>query len=228
MQRLGQLVPIVVCERESVFAIVDGFKRVAAARALELGTLAARVMPLRETAAIAALLTLNRHGRGLTDLEEATVVRALCREQGLDQSEVAQLLGRHKSWVSRRLCLVEHLAQPVVDDVRAGLVSTTVARELARLPRGNQADVATTIRKEGLTSRQAATLVTLFSKTSGVAQQQHLLERKVVGGHMHLGRGRDGSGKKMDPDMHPVHQAETLDQSLHGDDMSGDVGGMAA
>lgn len=177
LRRLGQLTPIVVCERGEVQAVVDGFKRVAAARTLGFASLRGRVMPLGETAALAALVSLNCAGRGLTDLEEGLVVRTLCREHGLEQVAVAVLLGRHKSWVSRRLSLVERLADEVATDVRAGLISTTVARDVARLPRGNQADVATTIRREGLTSREAALLVTLFAKTSGFAQQRHLLER---------------------------------------------------
>lgn len=176
VRRLGQLMPIVVCERDDAFAIVDGFKRVAAARALGLATLRTRVMPLSEPAAIAAIVSLNRSGRGLTDLEEALVVRALCRDQGLEQVQVAELLGRHKSWVCRRLALAERLADTVACDVRAGLVTTSVAREVARLPRGNQPDVAAAIRREGLGSHDAARLVTLFAKTSGAAQQRYLIE----------------------------------------------------
>jgi ParB/RepB/Spo0J family partition protein len=185
LRRLGQLVPIVVCERASAFAIVDGFKRLVAARALGLLTLRARVMELGESAAIAALMSLNREGRGLTDLEEALVVRALCREQGLEQTQVAELLGRHKSWVCRRLALAERLAEAVAHDVRAGLVSSTVAREVARLPRGNQPDVAAAIRRESLSSRDAARLVTLFEKTSGAASQRYLLEhpREALSAH---------------------------------------------
>ena len=175
MRRLGQLMPIVACERQAVFAVVDGFKRLAAARTLGLEVLEARVMPLGETAAIAALCTFNRHGHGLTDLEEAQVVRALCREHGLSQVEVAELCGRHKSWACRRLSLAERLTEAVADDVRAGLISPTVARELGRLPRGNQADVATSIRRHGLTSREAAFLVTLFAGTSGASEQRHVL-----------------------------------------------------
>lgn len=133
MRRHGQLMPIVACERPPVFAVVDGFKRMAAGRLLGMTALWARVMPLGETAALAALITFNRVGsRGLTDLDEALVVRELCREQGLSQVEAGKLLGRHKSWACRRLSLVERLAETVVDDVRAGLVSTTVAREIAR------------------------------------------------------------------------------------------------
>ncbi len=63
------------------------------------------------------------------------MVRGLCREMKLTQVQVAELLGRHKSWVCRRLALAERLAEPVQDDMRLGLVNATVARELARLPR---------------------------------------------------------------------------------------------
>lgn len=185
VRRLGQLMPIVVCEREDAFAIVDGFKRVAAARALGFATLRTRVMPLSEPAAIAAIVSLNRAGCGLTDLEEALVVRTLCREQSLEQAQVAELLGRHKSWVCRRLSLAERLVDTITCDVRAGLVTTSVARELARLPRGNQPEVATAIRRECLGSHDAARLVTLFIKTTGVAQQRYLLAhpREALAAH---------------------------------------------
>lgn len=89
---------------------------------------------------------------------------------------MATLLGRHKSWVCRRLALAERLADAVACDVRGGLVTTTVAREVARLPRGNQPEIAAAIRREGLGSHDAARLVTLFAKTSGTAQQRYLLE----------------------------------------------------
>lgn len=211
MRRLGQLMPIVACERRDAFAVVDGFKRVAAAQALGIDVLGARVMPLGEAAALAAIITFNRKGRGLSDLEEALVVQALCREHGLSQVEVAELVGRHKSWACRRLSLAEHLAEAVADDVRAGLISTPVAREVARLPRGNQADVATSIRRHALTSHEAAQLVTLFAKTSGAAQQQHLLDkpREVFEAH-----GPRVPAPAYDPRLGP--QTQTLHQRLYG------------
>lgn len=207
LRRLGQLTPIVLCERGEAHAVIDGFKRVAAARALGITTLRGRVIPLSETAAIAALVSLNRAGRGLSDLEEALVVRVLCREHHLEQVAVAELLGRHKSWVSRRLSLAERLADDVATDVRAGLISTTVAREVARLPRGNQAGVATTIRREGLTSRDAARLVTLFAETSGLAEQRYLLERPREALDAHGPRVPPVSH---DPRLGPITQALRL------------------
>ncbi|MBK6519966.1 MAG: hypothetical protein IPG04_39000, partial [Polyangiaceae bacterium] len=45
-------------------------------------------------------------------------MRALYREHGLLQPAIAQRLGRHKSWVHRRLMLVEALDPAVQADVR--------------------------------------------------------------------------------------------------------------
>lgn len=177
MARLGQIAPVVGCRRGEQLALVDGFKRLHAARHLALPTLSVRVLPLSEQAAVASVYSLNRHGAGLLDLEEAFVVRTLVREQGLAQTEVAELLDRHPSWVSRRLALVERLDEQVQDDVRVGLLSCTTAREIVRLPRGNQVEVATAVRRVGLSSRDATRLVDLFSKANDRDQQRALLDQ---------------------------------------------------
>ncbi len=46
------------------------------------------------------------------------------------------------------------------EEIRLGLLSSTVARELARLPRGNQVKMAGAIRAHELTSKQAHRVVT--------------------------------------------------------------------
>lgn len=175
LRRYGQLSPLVACRRGERLAVVDGHKRLSAARTLEFEALTVRVLPLGERAAVAAVYGLNRGGRGLVDIEEAMVVRELVREQGMNQPEVGELLGHDKSWVSRRLMLVERLCDEVRDDVRVGLIPTSVAREVARLPRGNQPEVAAAVHKNGLTCRDAALLVQLFEGTTDRAQQEALL-----------------------------------------------------
>ena len=110
-QRYGQLTPVVVCLREETHEILDGFKRLAAARALGLKTLSTRLMEADERMAKAAIHGLNQTGRRPQEWEEAWIVHALVREDGMTQVEVAELLGRHKSWVCRRLALVEKLTQ---------------------------------------------------------------------------------------------------------------------
>jgi hypothetical protein len=60
------------------------------------------------------------------------------------------------------------------EDVRLGLLSATVVRELVRLPRGNQARAARAIRDHGLSSRQAGRLVRLLLGLDPQAQEAAL------------------------------------------------------
>ena len=89
-------------------------------------------------------------------------MQALVREDGLSQVEVAELLGRHKSWVCRRLALLEKLVDEVRQDLRLGLVSARTARELVSLPTGNQSRVLRLIQAEGLSSVEVRGVVELL------------------------------------------------------------------
>jgi len=156
----GVLHPLVVNSLpDGRLVLLDGFKRRQVLEELSVPEAPVRVLRLQEAAAQAAMVTCNQPHRGLCELEEAWVVRSLVRKVGLQQVDVAGLLDRHKSWVCRRLALAERLAETVQDDMRLGLVSATVAREVARLPRGNQERTAQVVRDHGLTSRQSAALV---------------------------------------------------------------------
>jgi ParB/RepB/Spo0J family partition protein len=154
----GQLVAVVCSRQAGSVEIVDGFKRLIGARALGWSALRAEVHEV--TGPAAKLLLWHSNARQqLSDLEEAWLVRALYREDKLNQPQIAQLVGRDKSWVCRRLVLAEGLASEVESDLRLGLLSTTAAREVGRLPRGNQEKAAQVIARRGLTSRQATRLV---------------------------------------------------------------------
>jgi ParB-like chromosome segregation protein Spo0J len=204
MRRFGQVSAVVGCARGETFALVDGFKRLHAARALGLDTLRVRPLALTERAALAAVYGLNRGNRGLVDLEEAMVVRELVRAQGMTQPEVGELLGHDKSWVCRRLMLVERLDEKVQQDVRVGLVPVSVAREVVRLPRGNQPELAAAVHRNALTSREAATLVTLFEGTADRAQQQALLDDPRTALDAHRG---DAPKNPHDPRLGPACNA---------------------
>lgn len=155
---LGQITPLVVQASGRGYEVLDGFKRLRAARSLKWTCLWVQVMRVGAVQAKLQLCQSNRAG-GLTEIEEAWVVRALYREDGLTQPEIGRLMGRSKSWVNRRLLLAEALSDELQVDLRIGLVSATTARELSRLPRDNQQEVATTVKQRGLTTRQTQTLV---------------------------------------------------------------------
>jgi ParB-like chromosome segregation protein Spo0J len=138
--------------------VVDGFKRLRAARELGWAGLRVCVLPVATAEAKAAMSILNG-GRGLSGLEEAWLVRSLYRDDDLTQPEIGRLLGRHKSWVSRRLLLAEGLDDLVQADVRLGLLAARTAEALARLPRVNQQRAAEAVMKYGLTFAQTERLV---------------------------------------------------------------------
>ncbi len=155
IKKYGQLSPVVCangCE------IVDGFKRLRACRRLGKETLKARIIEATDRVVKAAVIQLNR-GSSISEIEEAMILSSLYREDGLTQTEIALLLGRHKSWVSRRITLIERLCDEVRDDVRLGLLPQSMGRELAMLPRGNQKDAAAAIIKHRLSTREAARLI---------------------------------------------------------------------
>jgi hypothetical protein len=64
------------------------------------------VIEADERSAKAAIYGERASGK-TSELEEAWIVHALVREDGLPQVEVTDLFGRHKSWVCRRLALIE-------------------------------------------------------------------------------------------------------------------------
>ena len=63
-------------------------------------------------------------------------MRSLYRDDGLSQGNIAELLRRHRSWVCRRLMLVESLESELQASVRLGLLAARAAVVLAALPPG--------------------------------------------------------------------------------------------
>jgi ParB-like chromosome segregation protein Spo0J len=163
MERYGQMTPVIVGEfAPNSYEMLDGFKRLRGARALSMSELMARKLRLTLRAGKAALIQLNRVGKSINTMEEALVVHSLCREDGLSQVEIAVLLGRHKSWVCRRLSLIERLSDEARERIRLGLLPVSMGRELVRLPRGNQAPFLEAIRTHHLGCREVSKLIALL------------------------------------------------------------------
>jgi ParB/RepB/Spo0J family partition protein len=159
--KFGQIFPVVVSRKER-YELIDGFKRVRALKRLGHEYVTARVLDIAEHGRKAAMLDLNWKRGSISDLEEGLVVHSLCREDGLSQVEIAVLVGRHKSWVCRRLSLVERLCDEALEHMRLGLIHGAIGRELARLPRGNQEAALRSILKYRFSSRESARLISLL------------------------------------------------------------------
>jgi hypothetical protein len=139
-------------------------------------------MEADERTAKAAIYGLNRAGDRTRELEEAWIIHALVREDGMSQVEVAELLGRHKSWVCRRLALIERLGAKARDELRVELLSPTAVRQIVQLPQGNQAEMLDAVRREALSGAELAAVVNLWLGCADRSQQQYILAhpRKVL------------------------------------------------
>jgi len=159
IRKYGQLSPVVCVKGEDGYEMIDGFKRLRACRRLDKTMLRAKTIEVSGRVCKAAILQLNWSGKSINEMEEALVLQSLHREDGLMQTEIAVLLGRDKSWVSRRISLIERLSEEVQEDIRLGLISVMTGRDLAKLPRGNQKDAADAILKGRYSTREAAKLI---------------------------------------------------------------------
>lgn len=180
LEKHGQLTTIAVFPQGEELEVIDGFKRVRAARALGWRVLRASVF---EGTLVEAKLRLSElhEGKGLTEIEEAWLVRSLYREDDLSLPAIARQLGRHRSWVWRRLMLVESLDPAVQSEVRLGLISARAAVEVSRLPRGNQTAASAVVVRRGLTVRQTELLIAEALETREPTARAQLLARRLDG-----------------------------------------------
>jgi ParB/RepB/Spo0J family partition protein len=170
----GQLVPLVAVERKGRLEILDGFKRLAAAKQMGWPALQVSATERDEASQWATMLALNRGPQSMTELEEALVLREIA-QTGLTQVQIAELVQRHKSWVSRRIGLVERLHPELVEGMKLGLLSPGVARRLLSLPPGNQLQIAAAAQSAGLGPRETERLVSLWQRAKDPAVQRQLL-----------------------------------------------------
>lgn len=155
----GQMSPVVCLRSDAGPELVDGFKRLRALRSLKAEVLKCVFVDAQARVGKARMIQLNQSSRSISDIEEGLVLQSLHRIDGLSQVEISVLLGRDKSWVCRRISLVEKLSDSVQEHIRLGLISSSVGRALALLPRGNQQEVLYAVLKHHLGKRAVERLV---------------------------------------------------------------------
>jgi len=157
----GQLTALVVVKRQSALQLIDGFKRLRAAEQMGWTALRAASMDVDEQGQWAAMLALNRATHSMSVLEEALVLREMAAA-GMTQTQIGQILNRHKSWVSRRIGLIERLHPELVEQIREGILPAGAARRLLALPAGNQLELATAVTHHRLGSQETELFVRLW------------------------------------------------------------------
>ena len=175
LETVGQLQPVIVRKNGSVYQMLDGFKRYYACQSLNWDKLQAHVVEADDITAKTMILSYNQHSNSLIDYEEAQIVYSLKKEHLMKQEEIAVLLSRSFSWVSRRLSFIERLDDNVRTHLQLGKITPTHARELIKLPRGKQNDFLKLIIGNNLTSRQTAILVLKYLQSKTKEEQTYVL-----------------------------------------------------
>ena len=175
MRLHGQLQPVVARVHEGGYQLIDGFKRFYASENLMMEALQCRLLEIDLTQAKVLLLSYNRLHQSMDAWEEAMVLQDLQKAHSLDQSSLAQMTGYSRSWVSRRLSLIGKMDEEVSSEIMMGTLTSSHARALTKLPRGNQGDVARAITNFALSSRQSDKLVEAFLKAGDENQQRYIL-----------------------------------------------------
>lgn len=181
LEHQGQLSAVLVFDDAGQLEIIDGFKRLGAAR--NLGWSALRVRVASDCGELQAKVWMCalHSGRGLTELEEAWLVSSMYRQHNLGQPQIAIRLRKHKSWVCRRLMLAESLHQELQARVRLGLLVARTATELSRLSRDNQVAAGDVVVRRGLTVRQTQLLVAQLLECRDQSGRERLLANCMQG-----------------------------------------------
>jgi hypothetical protein len=72
--------------------------------------------------------------------------------------------------------LIEKLGPEARAELQVGLLTPTAARQLVRLPAGNQADILELVRREGLSTYELTGIVDLWVQCPARVQQQYILQ----------------------------------------------------
>jgi ParB/RepB/Spo0J family partition protein len=176
LMRCGQLLPIVVVAgKPPGFVLIDGYQRVEAARRAGLDILKALIWPGDASEALCWLLTSDG-ARNLDVFEQAAVLRELKTTHRLTQNQIAAKMGRHPSWVTRRLALIDQLPKEAVDAVRNGYLSSwSASRVLVPLARANAGHARLLVEalcQQRMTSRQLDQFWQHYQKANRPAQKK--------------------------------------------------------
>lgn len=159
--REGQRSPVLVVSEGDRYILIDGYKRVAAVQSLSRDVVEATVLQVSTSEALIWTWKMEA-SRRRTALEEGWLVQELVEGHQLSQAALAVHLGRSRSWVSRRLSLVEVLPESVQDAVRTGVVPAQGAMKfLVPLSRDNTEHCKRLVRNlgsEAVTVRQVERL----------------------------------------------------------------------
>lgn len=169
ISQYGQIVPVLAIAYENKFILIDGFLRLGALKECGHDCIKVQIIEEDEAGALFVLLAKN-NGRQWEIIEQASIIQELHTRFSYSFEEIGKRLGRDKSWVKRRLDLVDSLPEEIQQAVMSGKVSTWSASHiLVPLSRVNEQDairLTNKLVKDPLTTRELTTLYDHYKKSN--------------------------------------------------------------
>jgi ParB-like chromosome segregation protein Spo0J len=183
IKRCGQIIPVITVKEDDLpFVLMDGYLRIAALKRCGKDTVMAEIWRCKEAEALVQVF-MRTQERRWEALEQAYMIKELQERHQLSQGKIAALMGKDKSWVSRRVSLLQVLSDDILQMVRMGQVSTWAAtRVLAPLARANP-DHATTLTasllKEQISTRDLAAFFKHYQKANRRQRDNMILNPRL-------------------------------------------------
>lgn len=178
---IGQQVPVVVIAEGDRLVLIDGYLRVEALRRLSRDTATATTWAMSEPEALLQHRHLTAAARH-TAIEDAWLLARL-RAHGLSFDELARRLCRSKSWVSRRLALLDGIADAVQMAVRTGIVPAHAAMKylvpLARANRGQCEQLLASLGATPVSVREVGALYEAWRRADATGRQSLVADPRL-------------------------------------------------
>ena len=201
----GLMQPVVVrpVERDR-YELIAGERRWRAAQLAGLEQIPAIVREVPDEAALAMSLIENIQREDLNPMEEAAGLQRLADEFRLTHEQIADAVGRSRSATTNLLRLLK-LTKPVQEMVMEGVLEMGHARALLGVDGARQVELANRIAAQGLSVRDAESLVQQDSRDPAKARAARKVDRDVarleeemaetLGTSVEIKPGRKGTGK---------------------------------
>lgn len=179
----GQLEAMMtVTGQDGRLILVDGYQRYAALKYLGHDVGLVTVADESESQALYHLL-LHCGERQWEAIEEAGLIQELHRRFGCSMQEIGKRLGRDKSYVKRRMDLLESLPEEILSRVIAGVISTwSASHVLVPLSRGNASDatrLAAHLEREPMSTRELQVFYDHYQKANRQVRER-MLDRPAL------------------------------------------------
>ncbi len=128
----GVLQPILVRQEGSNYELIAGERRLKACSILRNDTIPAIILDITDAKLLEFALVENIQRENLSSIEEAHALQMFVQYQGLTHEEIATKIGKHRTYVTNLLRLLE-LPEVIQADVSRGTISAGHARALLGL-----------------------------------------------------------------------------------------------